>query len=41
MVQTAKAVVLASLLDRPEYVRDGRLATELTRMFVRYTAKQP
>jgi AcrR family transcriptional regulator len=39
VVQTTKAVTLGALLDHPEYLRDERLAEELTRMFMGYARR--
>lgn len=36
VVQTTKAVTMAALLEHPAYLRGGRLADELSALFVRY-----
>lgn len=40
LVHSAKGLILAALFEHPDYITDGRLAAELTRMFVRYIGKK-
>jgi AcrR family transcriptional regulator len=41
IVRSAKAIVIAAMLEHPEYVKDGRLARELGRMVRGYLARGP
>jgi AcrR family transcriptional regulator len=40
-VQSVKAATMTAVFERPEFLRDERLADELARMFVRYATKRP